>query len=106
MKETEATKARQEEAERQERIKKQWANFANVTGREAYADLIEWMTAERNNAIQYGENMAMPHPQTGQLMPLDLEICSILLQRSRVYSTVKTYIQSRVDPDVAQSKTK
>lgn len=99
-------KARDEASKKQALIRKQWQQFASTTGREAFADLMLYMEGQREMLRKYAEERAMPHPNpnTPEVMPLDNETVSALLQNSRGLNIVKTYIEGYVDtPGVAQS---
>lgn len=88
----------------QKKITKQWQNFSKGTGREAYADLMTYIDSLRAMYLKYAEDQAMPHPiKDGEIVSLSNDMIASLLQASRGCGMVKTYIQSRVDSDVAQS---
>lgn len=99
-----AQTARDEADALQKKITKQWQNFASMTGREAFADLIQYIDNLRAMYIKYGEDQAMPHPmKEGEIVPLTSDMIAGLLQSSRGCGMVRTYILSRVGSDVAQS---
>jgi len=88
----------------QEKIVKQWKSFATISGKDAYKDLMEYIDAQMAMYLKYCEDQAMPHPRnTEQVVPLSNDMISTLLQNRRGLGIVKTYIQSRVESDVAQS---
>lgn len=89
----------------QRKITKQWNQFATITGREAYQDLMSYIDSQRDMYRQYGEELQMPSPDGKGKVPITPETAGILLQSSRGMNIVKTYIDSRVNTvDVAQSK--
>ena len=101
-------KARKEGQALQAKITQQWAAFANVTGREAYEDLMKYIDGQREMFRKYAEERAMPHPNPhaeGKMVPLDNETVAALLQNSRGLNIVRTYIVNRVNTDdVAPTK--
>lgn len=98
-------KAAEDFSKLQKKIVQQWAAFATTTGREAYADLIQYIDTQREMYRQYGEDMAMPHPtKAGEKVAIPAETISALLQNGRGMNIVKTYITSRVNSDVVQPK--
>jgi len=100
-------KARTEASKLQAKVTSQWATFANVTGREAYEDLMKYIDGQREMFRKYAEERGMPHPNpsVGGLVPLDNETVAALLQNSRGLNIVKTYISNRVNTkDVAPTK--
>lgn len=100
-------KARKEYDQLQAKITSQWASFANVTGREAYEDLMKYIDGQREMFRKYAEDRAMPHPNpnAGGVLTLDNETVAALLQNSRGLNIVKTYISNRVNTnDVAPTK--
>lgn len=99
---TDAEKAREEFSRTQKAIAAQWQNFATTVGKDAYEDLMNYIDSQREMYRKYGEEMVMPSPTGQGMVPIDLQTAAILLQNSRGLSIVKTYIQSRVDMDVAQ----
>lgn len=100
----ELEKLKELEAKKQAKIVKQWKAFAATNGREAYADLMEFIDSMKTMYVKYGEERAMPHPvKAGDVVPIDNDTIAALLQNSRGLSIVKTYIQNRVESDVAQS---
>lgn len=97
--------AHKELTERQRKVVQQWQAFANTHGREAYNDLIMYIDDLREMYRQYAENRSMPHPSDPtKSIPLDNETVASLLQNSRGLSIVKTYLTSRVDAQVVQTK--
>lgn len=100
-------KARSEAQELQAKITQQWRSFSNTHGREAYADLLQYIDGQREMFRKYAEERAMPHPNpsVGGVIPLDSETVSALLQNSRGLNIVRTYIVNRVNADnVAPTK--
>lgn len=100
-------KARSEASRLQAKVTSQWATFANVTGKEAYADLMQYIESQREMFRKYAEEQAMPHPNVnvGGVVPLDNDTVAALLQNSRGLNIVKTYIVNRVNTtDVAPTK--
>jgi hypothetical protein len=84
----------------QDKIVKQWKAFSNT---EAFEDLIQYIDSQREMFRQYSEDMSIPHPKkSDEVISLDSQAIANLLQTSRGLRIVKTYIQSRVDMDVAQ----
>lgn len=96
---------RDEAQELQAKVTKQWQNFANTTGREAYRDLLAYIDDQREMFRKYAEDRQMPHPNgDGTYITLDNEATASLLQNSRGLNIVRTYLLARVEPQVAQSK--
>lgn len=107
VKQTKGTKSRNEAAELQTKISKQWQAFANTTGREAYEDLMKYIDGQREMFRKYAEDRAMPHPNVNMntVVPIDNETIAALLQNSRGLNIVRTYISNRVNTnDVAPTK--
>lgn len=91
----------------QQKITKQWQNFAKGVGRDAYKDLMDYIDSQQKMYLKYCEDQAMPHPTVkDEIVPLSNDMIASLLQSHRGLGIVKTYIQSRVDSDVAQSTNK
>lgn len=96
---------RTEAAEKQKRIIKQWREFANGYGRDAFQDLLDYSDDLRKMYIQYAEERTMPHPNGSGSVPIDSETVNSLLQNSRGVNIMRTYILSRVNAeDVVQPK--
>lgn len=97
-------KAREDFAKQQARITKSWQMFyATPGGKAALDDLFAYINNQKEMYYRYGEDLAMPHPNPTQgLMPIDLQMAGSLLQSSRGMTIVKTYIQNRIDMNVAQ----
>ncbi len=108
MAKTDAEKARQEYQNRYEAIAGQWNAFATGPGKEAYEDLMRYIDSQREMYRKYAEERVMPSPNpTEGVVSIDNEMVSALLQNSRGLSIVKTYLESRVDTQVAPiNKTK
>jgi hypothetical protein len=69
---------------------------------------MQYIDSHREMYRKYAEERMMPHPNpdVGQVA-IDSETCAALLQNSRGLHIIKTYLESRVDTQVAPtSKTK
>jgi hypothetical protein len=98
------TQARDDFAKLQTKIKKQWHNFATSTGREAYEDLMQYIDSQREMLIHFAEELEMPSPDGKGMATIPQETAATFLQTTRGLRIVKTYIQNRIDADVAQSQ--
>lgn len=96
--------AREDYSKLQGKIMKQWQNFAKATGREAYEDLMQYIDSQRDMLIHFAEELEMPSPDGKGMVSIPQETAATFLQTTRGLRIVKTYIQNRVDTDVAQSQ--
>lgn len=89
----------------QNKITKEWQNFAATHGKAAFEDLMAYIDGQREMFRKYAEERAMPHPNGEGQVPLDNETVAALLQNSRGLNIVRTYITNRVNAsDVAPTK--
>lgn len=96
----EAQQARDDFEGRQKQVAAQWKAIAEKFPA-AVEDLFEYLDTMEEMYIDYGKERSMPGPD-GKRYPIDNDTIAALLQAARACGMVKTYIEVRIDPDVAQ----
>ena len=92
---TEQTNERLEQQKRDEALAAQWKSI-QVSYPLAIKDLFEYIDGVRSLYVKAGEDRELAG------LPLNDHDIAAYLQRGAGADMIKTYIESRIDPDVAQ----